>query len=303
LQVSCHADERLRGARGKVWVMTIHDLLGRACRLPVRRLGKPGAFLAVDPHDTSADAPVILLPRGQLAGRIRPGEVMEVFVHLDSEDRPIATTTLPRITLGEVAFLEVADLTHFGAFFDWGLSKELLVPLDEQTRELRVGDRHPVGLIVDDTGRLAGTMRVSEMLRDPRPSSLDEWVEGEAWRKEAGLGLFVIVERRYVGLLPESEPHALERGEAGSFRVARVLADGKIELSLRRHAHEELEGDAERILLVLRRERSHLGDHSSPEAIRAVFGLSKKAFKRGVGRLLKRGLVELDRDGAVVARR
>lgn len=280
--------------------MTIDELLGRVCRLSVVRLGTPGAFLAVDPRDRSADAPVVLLPRGQLLGRVRPGAEVEVFVHLDSEDRPIATTARPRITLGEVAFLEVTDETHFGAFVDWGLPKDLLVPLGEQTREIRVGDRHPVGLIVDETGRLAGTMRVSEMLRAPRPSSLDEWVEGEAWRKEDGLGVFVIVERRHVGLLPESEPHALGRGEAARFRVARVLPDGKFELSLRRHAHEELADDADRILATLGRSTTPFGDHSSPDAIRAAFGLSKKAFKRGVGRLLKRGLVELDHDGTVV---
>lgn len=283
--------------------MKVDDLLGGIWQLPVRRLGTPGAFLAVDPEDASPDAPVILLPKNQLSGRVRIGEVLEVFVHLDSEDRPIATRARPRITLGEVAFLEVTDLAHFGAFFDWGLPKELLVPLGEQTRELRVGERHPVGLVVDDTGRLAGTMRVSEMLRASRASSLDDWVEGEAWRNERGLGVFVIVERRHVGLLPESEPNALERGEAARFRVTRILPDGKIELSLRRHAHEELEGDAERILAALRRQPGRLGDHSSPEEIRAAFGLSKKAFKRGVGRLLKQGLVELDRDGAVVARR
>jgi predicted RNA-binding protein (virulence factor B family) len=264
------------------------ELLGRIVRLKVLRSTPSGAILENE----------ILLPKSQVP---KDATEVEVFVHLDSDDKPIATVNMPKIVLGEVSFLEVVDLASFGAFVDWGLPKQLLVPKAEQTRDLRVGERHPIALYVDDTGRLAGTMRISERLDHVGEFSVDEWVEGEAWRKEPGLGVFVIVEKAFLGLLPESEPHTLKRGDSARFRVARVHRDGKIELSLRGAAHEEIEKDGQAILDALQRPRPpRLSDHSSPEEIRAAFGLSKKAFKRAVGGLLKRGAVRLEEDGVVV---
>jgi len=205
-----------------------------------------------------------------------------------------------KLELGEVAFLAVTDVTRFGAFVDWGKPKELLVPYGEQTSEMRVGERYAIGLFEDDIGRLAGTMRVSEMLRATGDFAVDEWVEGEAWRNEPEIGLFVIVQRRHVGLLPASEPHPLSRGECARFRVTHVLPDKKIELSLRAHSHEELHSDAEKILKALRaRSALKIGDRSSPDEIRAAFGLSKKAFKRAVGHLLKQKEVSIGPDGVV----
>lgn len=283
--------------------MSYDDLLGRAVTLPVRRLGPPGAFLALDAEDPRSSAPTLLLPRGEVPAEAREGSEIAVFVYLDSEDRPVATTRTPRVALDEVAFLTVTDVTRFGAFVDWGLPKELLVPHREQTRDVRVGEQHAVGLFRDDTGRLAGTMRVSEMLHAGGDFALDEWVSGEAWRKEPEMGVFVIVEKRFVGLLPASEPSTLARGQAARSRVASVLPDGKIELSLRGHAHEEIEGDAQKILAALARPGApRVGDHSSPDQIRALFGLSKKAFKRAAGRLLKERAVAIDADGFLVRR-
>jgi predicted RNA-binding protein (virulence factor B family) len=195
----------------------------------------------------------------------------------------------------------VTELTSFGAFVDWGMPKELLVPFAEQTADMRVGQRYPIGLYLDDSGRFAGTMKVSEMLdrggHDVEWEE-DEWGEGEAWRNEPGIGLFVIVERAFVGLVPFTEPHSLSRGQAARFRVTNILRDGRIELSLRRHAHEELADDAKTILEALRRPNApRIGDKSSPDEIRDAFGISKKAFKRAVGRLLKERAVAIDPDG------
>ena len=273
--------------------------------MPVVRLGPPGAFLAVEGADGDPNAPTMLLPKAEVPDETTAGSEVDVFVYLDSDDRPIATTRPPKVELGEVAFLEVTALERFGAFVDWGLPKELLVPFAEQTRDLRVGERHPIGLYVDDSGRLAGTMRISELLdRQKGEFATDEWVEGEAWRNDPSIGLFVIVERAHVGLVPASEPHALARGQAARFRVTNVLPDGKIELSLRGHAHEELEADAMRIVERLsQRDAPRVGDRSSPEEIRAVFGLSKKAFKRAVGRLLKDRAVRVDGDGVLALTR
>jgi uncharacterized protein len=277
--------------------MWFTDLLGRTHTMRVVRLGPSGAQLAL--RRSEHDAETILLPRGELPEGTREGQELEVFVHLDSEDRPIATLRVPKLELGQVAFLKVTDVNRFGAFVDFGLVKELLVPWAEQTRELAVGERHPFGLILDRTGRLAGTMRIRELLRVGGRFEHDEWVAGEAWRDEPGVGLFCLVERRFLGLVPADEPHRLRRGESAHFRVVHVLGDGKLELSLRAHVHEQLESDAAHVLAILSRGASEVSDQSSPEQIRRLFGLSKKAFKRAIGRLLKQGTVQLDERGRV----
>jgi hypothetical protein len=279
-------------------------LLGRIVTLKIRRFGPPGAFFALDEGEDFPGAPVLLLPRSEVPAGAKEGDALPVFVYLDSDDRPIATLRDPRLALGEVTFLEVTAVAPFGAFVDWGLPKELLVPRAEQTRPMHVGERHPIGLYIDDTGRLAGTMKVSEMLRSAGDFTLDEWVSGEAYRKEPDLGVFVILEQRFLGLVPASEPTALVRGDRTQFRIANILPDGKLELSLRKHGHEEVLGDAERVLAHLREPgASRIGDRSSPEEIRSLFRLSKKAFKRAVGGLLKKGAVTLDAEGMITLRK
>ncbi len=283
--------------------MSYDELLGQFVTLPVRRFGPPGAFLAIEPENLAPNAPVILLPGPEIPEGTKEGDQVEVFISLDSEDRPIATTSAPKVELGEVVFLTVTDVNKYGAFFDWGMLKELLVPYALQTRDVQVGERHAIGLIRDKSKRLAGTMRVAEMLGDVGEFKLDEWVHGEAWRNDPNIGLFVIIERRFVGLLPAFEPHQLARGEAAKFRVSSILEDGKIEVSMRGHAHEEAEKDEARVLAVLTGKAApKVGDRSSPEEIRDLFGLSKKVFKRVVGHLLKKGQVSMDREGFIVVR-
>jgi predicted RNA-binding protein (virulence factor B family) len=281
--------------------MAFEDALGRFCTLTIRRFSSAGAFLG-QASDERPEAPCLLLIGSEIPLGAQVGDVLDVFVYLDSEGRPLATTRKAKLSLGEVAFLRVTDCVKFGAFFDWGLAKELLVPFAMQTKELHVGSLEPVGLYVDDSGRLAGTMRVTELLDlEDAHFVQDAWVEGEAWRNDPDLGLFVILERKFVGLVPVAEPHRLSRGEAARFRIASVLADGKVELSLRAHAYEELENDARVVLEALGRPRApRVGDHSRPEELRTLFGLSKKAFKRAAGRLLKQRLVEIDPEGCLV---
>lgn len=272
-------------------------VLGRFVDFEIRRFGNAGAFLAEADSDSSA--PTVLLLGHEIPEGAREGDAISAFVYLDSEGRPLATTTEPKLTLGEVAFLPVSAITSFGAFVDWDLPKELLVPLALQTADMHVGSRYAVGLTLDDRGRLSGTMRVAELLQKPDDSfEQDEWVEGEAWRWDSQIGLFVIVERRYVGLVPAQEPHGLSRGEAARFRITNILPDGKMELSLRALAHEQLADDSEHVLARLRRpDAPPVGDRSDPEQIRTLFGLSKKAFKRALGRLLKDGAIDITPEG------
>jgi predicted RNA-binding protein (virulence factor B family) len=275
--------------------------LGRFVTLSIRRFADAGAFLS-EPG-AAANAPTLLLLGEDIPEGARTGDELRVFVYLDSEARPLATTRTPRLALGEVKFLRVSSREKFGAFVDWGLPKELLVPLAEQTAELKLGQRAAIGLYIDDSGRLAGTMRVREMLdTEPHGFEQDQSVDGEAWRQEPGLGWFIILERRFLALLPQHEPGQLARGEPVRVRVANILPDGKLEISLRGHAHEELDRDGARILKFLAQPNApQFGDHSSPQQILEWFGLSKKAFKRALGRLLKQGLVKLDPRGFVRA--
>jgi len=216
----------------------------------------------------------------------------------------VATTRASRLEVGEVDVLTVTDVVPFGAFVHWGLPTDLFVPLREQTRPLRVGDRCAIGLYLDGTQRLAGTMRVAEMLGVGRCFAPEEWVDGVAWREESALGLFVILEKRSLALLPATEPHILGAGDAARWRVTHVHADGKVEVSLRGPKEDEIEPDAERLLALLTAHRPpRIGDASSPEEIRARVGISKKAFKRAAGRLLKTGRAEIDGAGFLRARK
>ena len=275
-----------------------HDRIGHFASLEIRRFGSPGAFLA-EPG-AAPDADTILLLGAEIPDDAREGTLVPVFIALDSADRPLATTLSPKLAVGEVAFLKVTACTPVGAFVDWGLAKELLVPFAEQTRDVQVGETHAIGLYIDNSGRLAGTMRVNRLLGVDGDFQEGQWVEGEAWRNEPAVGLFVIIERRFLGLVPRHEPHTLARGQAARFRITRVHPDGKLELSARGPVHQELESDGEAILRGLSRPgAAPVGDRSPPEEIRARFGLSKKAFKRAVGTLLKTGRVTVDETGRV----
>jgi len=278
-------------------------LIGNFAKLTISRFAPAGAFLME--RDAAGDGSGLLLLGREIPKGAQLGDELSVFVYLDSEGRPIATTAVPKLALDEVAFLKATERGKFGTFVDMGLPKELLVPFAEQTVELREGAFEPIALYVDDSGRLAGTMKVSEALAqgstDFKP---DEWVDGEAWRHDPEIGLFVIVERRFVGLVPLHEPHRLRRGEAARFRVNHVQPDGKLELSLRGHAHEELGADAERVLALLCSPAPpNLGDETSPAQIQRLLGISKKAFKRALGRLFKQRRIDFDEHGFARPRR
>lgn len=283
--------------------MSVLDLLGHHVLLPVVRFGSPGAFLAVDSDSTDERDPVVLLVGTELPEGLKVGDSVRVYIHLDSQGRPMATIREAKLELHQVAFLTITEVNEIGAFADWGLAKELLVPFKEQTRELKPGDQHPIALYIDSSGRMAGTMRIREMLGVlPHNYELDAWVGGEAWRNEPDVGLFVILDKTQVGLVPAHEPHRLRRGEQAKFRISHVHADGHVELSLRAHAHEAINGDAEAIYQKLHADKTlQVSDKSPPAHLEAHFALSKKAFKRAVGKLLREGRIRIERDGTVRA--
>lgn len=236
---------------------------------------------------------------GNLPHDAEVGQEVEIFLLTDSQGALQASLTLPQLAWGEVRFLEVAAETDLGAFVDWGLPKELLVPKREQAVRMRVGERYPVALKTDRQGRLLGTSQVAELLHlEPAPFQMEQWVSGEAWRNDPNIGLFVILEGKWVGLLPKTEPHRQQRGEASEYRISQIQPDGKLELSLRGTGVSELPNDVELVYDVLARNPTlRVGDDTGPDQVRESFGISKKAFKRALGVLLKRGQIEFDAKG------
>lgn len=271
--------------------------LGKIQTLEVIRQAPIGAYLNTRIEKNSED---ILLPKSQLPQELQIGEDIEVFVYKDSEDRIIATVKKPKITIGELAVLKVVETTKIGAFLDWGLEKDLLLPFKEQEGELKKDDKCLVALYVDNSNRLCATMKVYELLSTESPYKNNDRVRGTIYSINRQYGYFVAVDNKYHGLILDKEVYGTYSiGETVEARIKKVREDGKLELSGREAAYKEIEGDAQKILnlLKLRNGKLQLNDNSSPEKIYAELNMSKKAFKRAVGRLIKEGAIKTTEDG------
>ena len=238
----------------------------------------------------------VLLPKKQVPEEIEVGDPIEVFLYKDSSDRMIATIREPKITIGKLAVLEVADVGRIGAFLDWGLEKDLLLPFKEQTTKVGKGDRCLVSLYIDKSGRLCATMKVYPLLRTDSPYKRDDTVQGTVYEVSRDFGVFVAVDNKYSALIPRREVYGrMYPGQEIEARVAAVKADGKLDLSIRHRIPEQMDDDAQKI--VERMERSGgvlpFTDKADPERIRDELGMSKAAFKRAVGRLLKQGRINI----------
>ena len=244
-----------------------------------------------------SDEERVLLPKKQVPEGIEVGDPVEVFLYKDSSDRMIATTKEPKITLGELAVLEVADVGRVGAFLDWGLEKDLLLPFKEQTVKVEKGDRCLVSLYVDKSGRLCATMKVYPLLRTDSPYQKNDMVRGTVYGISREFGVFVAVDDRYSALIPRREVYGrMFIGQQIEARVTDVKADGKLDLSVRGRIPEQMDEDARIIMERISKNGGFLPftDKAEPERIKAEFGMSKAAFKRAVGRLLKQGRITID---------
>ena len=238
----------------------------------------------------------VLLPKKQVPKDIEVGDPIEVFLYKDSSDRLIATTKHPKIVLGELKVLKVADTGKVGAFLDWGLEKDLLLPFKEQTAKVKKGDSCLVSLYVDKSKRLCATMRVYGKLRTNSPYKKDDHVAGIIYDKSDNFGLFVAVDNQYSALIPKREVYGSYRvGDRVEARVTEVKPDGKLDLSVREKAFIQMDADAEKVLEAIDNFGGALpfNDKADPEIIKRELGLSKNAFKRVVGRLLKERKIEI----------
>ena len=238
----------------------------------------------------------VLLPKAQVPEDAGIGTELEVFLYKDSQDRLIATTAEPMLTLYHTAVLRVKEVGRIGAFLDWGLPKDLLLPFHEQTVRVREGDDALVALYIDKSGRLCATMKVYHYLHKHSPYQIDDMVRGRIYEISGNFGVFVAVDDKFSALIPKKEAAGtFHVGDIIEARVTDVKEDGKLDLSVRKKAYLQMDEDAEAVLQVIREYEGVLpfGEKVSPELIAREFGLSKNAYKRALGRLLSKGLIEI----------
>ena len=256
-----------------------------------------GIYLA----ETMKDAEnKVLLPKKQVPADMEVGDPIDVFLYKDSNDRPIATVTEPKLTLGQTARLRVVSVGKVGAFLDWGLEKDLFLPYREQTTQVKAGDEVIAALYLDKSERLCATMKVYPYLQKESPYQKDDVVTGMVYEISHNFGAFVAVDDKYSALIPKKELygelHVLQQISA---RVTGVKEDGKLDLGIRQKAHLQMSEDADKVLSLLREKKGFLPlhDKSSPEQIRETIGMSKNEFKRAIGHLYKEHLITLESDG------
>ena len=241
-----------------------------------------------------------MLPKKQVPSGIELGDPIEVFLYKDSDDRLIATTNEPKVQIGELAVLEVADTNKYGAFLNWGLEKDLFLPFKQQTKKVEKGDKCLVSLYIDKSSRLCATMNVYHDLRKDSPYKKEDRVTGTVYEISPNFGAFVAVDDLYSGLIAKKELFGeVQIGEQVTARVVQVKEDGKLDLSIREKAYLQISEDAEAISDLIDRFGGALpfNDKANPEVIRRETGMSKNEFKRAVGNLLKSGRIEITERG------
>jgi uncharacterized protein len=231
-----------------------------------------------------------LLPRNECPENPQVGDVLEVFIYHDSEDRLIATTRKPLAQVDELAYLKVTAKTQIGAFLDFGLERGLFLPFREQKYPIEVEKSYLVYIYLDKSGRLSCTTNVYDFLRTDSPYKKNDTVMGTVYQIKSEFGVFVAVDNLYKGLIPKTENYMeLKCGDRIQARVIRIREDGKLDLSPRRLSFDQMNVDAE-ILIKLMNENQGvlpLNEKARPEDIERVFHMSKAAFKRAIGALLK----------------
>lgn len=265
--------------------------LGKYQTLIIDHFASAGAYLK-----ESGSAETVLLPGKEIPEGAQIGDLLTVFLYKDSEDRLIATTAKPKITAGEMALLTVKQTSPIGAFLDWGLSKDLLLPFKETKGELKPGQQVLVTLYVDKSARLAASMRVDKLLSAESPYQEGDQVQGIVYAVKEEIGAFVAVDGRYYGLIPRQELHErLNPGDTVSARVLKRRPDGKLNLSPRKKAYAQLGEDAAIIWQHLEETGGILGvgDKSDAALIKAELSMSKNAFKRAAGHLMKEGKIRV----------
>ena len=269
--------------------------IGENHTLHIVRETEPGLFL------TDEDGNEVLLPNKYIPETFEIWEEIEVFVYLDHEERPVATTLEPLVKLDEFAFLKCVETTEFGAFLDWGLEKHLFVPFKEQAYPMKKGGRYLVFCYLDeDTNRLVASSKVHAFL-DNSSLTVAPFEEVDLIiSNKSDLGYNVIINQLHLGLIYHDDVfQEINVGDEMRGFIKKTRADGKIDVSLQRPGYRSIEPNAQLILDKLKQNDGYLNltDKSSPEAIHSQLGISKKSFKRAAGTLYKQRKIEIKDNG------
>lgn len=269
--------------------------IGQFNTLKIDRATKVGLFLTNGKED-------ILLPNKYVPKVFEVGEEISVFVYLDHEERPVATTLVPYIFLNDFALLRVNYINQIGAFMDWGMEKDILVPFKEQARPMEKGKRYLVYLYMDEkTNRLVASSKTNQFL-DNENITVEKGEEVDLIISHiTEIGINVIINQKHKGLVYKDEVYddAIRTGDKMKGYIKLVRPDGKIDVSLHKQGFENIEPNSEIIMNELRASRGflRLNDNSNPEDIKTLLKMSKKTFKKAIGLLYKEKRIEIKDDG------
>ncbi|GEC73729.1 GntR family transcriptional regulator [Flavobacterium flevense] len=275
--------------------------IGKYNTLTILRDTQVGLFLG-NPEKDPEGIHDVLLPNKYVPNEFEIGEELIVFVYLDHEQRPVATTLEPYILLNEFALLRVNYINQVGAFMDWGMEKDILVPFKEQARPMEKGKRYLVYLYMDEkTNRLVASSKTNQFL-DNETLTVENGEEVELIVSHiTEIGINVIINEKHKGLLYKDEVYddSIRTGDRMRGFIKNIRPDNKIDVSLQKQGYENIEPNAEKILDELRASRGflRLNDNSHPEDIKTVLKMSKKTFKKAIGALYKEKLIEIKEDG------
>lgn len=278
-----------------------HIKLGKYNQLEVLRKADFGVYLDGKDDDD------ILLPLKEVPEGTEEGDILNVFVYLDQQERLIATTIVPKVQVGRFACLKVSWVNEYGAFLDWGLMKDLFVPFREQKAKMKVGGHYVIYCYEDkQTHRITASAKIEHFLAQAPISSYEPGDEVDLliWQ-QTDLGYKVIIDNTYGGLIYEDEIFTpVEIGEFTTGYIKQVREDGKIDVALQPSGRANVVSFSDKLLAYLKEHEGHtsFNDHSSADAISREFGVSKKTFKKGVGELYKKRLIEVTDNGLSLAK-
>jgi predicted RNA-binding protein (virulence factor B family) len=265
--------------------------IGKYSTLDVLKETPLGLYLS----DGSED---VLLQKRYIPEKIKIGDKIKVFIYLDNSNHPVATTLKPFATVDEFAFLTVKEMNEHGAFFDWGIDKDLFAPYSEQIGELQIGNKYIVYIYIDDrSGRIAASLKWNQFVDDGTRELINEAAVQLLIAQKTELGFKAIINNRYEGLLYNNEIfEPLQVGDAKQGFIKQVRDDSKIDLSLQQQGYGRIVNLKQLLLQQLKDHKGFLplGDKSSPEEIYQQLKISKKAFKKTIGGLFKEKIITLN---------
>ncbi len=265
--------------------------LGQINQLAVARITGSGAFLEDEEGND------VLLPGKFMPADLQVDDLLSVFIYKDNEDRLIATTQESMIQVGKVSYLEVNQISKFGAFLFTGVDKDLLVPLKEQRAKMVEGGKYFVYTYIDEqTQRLTGTAKIDKILKENKPEfQQGDEVQIMIW-SQSELGFNVIVNRKFMGLIYKNQLYKdVQVGQKMTAYINKVRSDGKLDIRMNQSAYDKVEPSSQAVMNYLQDNggSSRLNDKSSPLLIKRTLGMSKKTFKKALGLLYKQGMIDL----------